>query len=114
MRVLSRPCGIICGVNTPRICLWKRGIARRQGTLRICSRYLHELACDLWPNPGVFDLGVVQPVCGLVGRLRPCRPLLWSAGSATRIAIGHFAPTRIPPLGHMQAICALRPWYWVL
>ena len=92
--------------------LWKRGFFRRQGTLRVCSYYPPELACNLWLNPGVFDLGVSQPVCGLVRGLRPRHPL--------PVACGLCHPHRHWPRGpHPHAPtgpchCALRPWYRVL
>ena len=58
---------------------------------------LNSHASDLWLNPGVFDIGVLQPVYGLVRGLRPCPPLPGPAGSATRITIGHGALARMPP-----------------
>ena len=108
MRVLSCP----RVWNCMRGELWKQGFFRRQGTLRVCSHYPPELACDLWLNPGVFDLGVSQPVCGLVRGLRPRHPL--------PVACGLCRPHRHWPRGpHPHAPtgpchCALRPWYWVL
>ena len=48
---------------------------------------------------GVFDLGVLQPVCRLVkGPLGLVTLSLWPAGFATRIAIGHWVPTPLSTL----------------
>ena len=92
--------------------LWIRCFFRRQGTLRVCSQYPPELACYLWLNPGVFDLGVLQPVCGLVRGLRPWHPV----PVACRLCHPHRHWTRglhpHAPTGPCH--CALRPWCWVL
>ena len=63
-------------------------------------------------NPGVFDLGVLQLVCGLVRGLRSCHPLPVACGLCHPHRHWPRGPQPHAPTGPCH--CALRPWYWVL
>ncbi len=95
---------IAYGVNTAER---KRGIFRCQGTLRVCSHYPPELACDLFVTQPRRVRSAYVGRCVVAG-VRSCQGVealppspcgLPACGSPTRIAIGHGAPTRMPPLG---------------
>ena len=75
--------------------------------LRVSSHSPPVLACNLWLNPDVFDLGVLQSVCCLVrGFLRPCHPPLWTAAPPPASPLA----TRPPPACSTGLChCVVRP-----
>ena len=71
---------------------------RRQSTLRVCSHPPPELAIGLVAEPRCArSRCVAAGVRSCQGfEVLPPSPCMWPASSATRIAIGHRAPTRMP------------------
>ena len=85
--------------------------AKVLGGGRVCH-YQLELPCHMWLNPGVFDLGVSQPVCGLVRGLRPRHPV--PVACKLRHPHCHWPRGPHPHVLTGPCHCALRPWHWVL